>query len=85
MNRRSFLTTLAAAFALDPERALWVPGKKLISIPKPRLTGWPASSETLKPGDIFTVRRVHGGAWVRYDVLYDPTSKFVVTEVFVSS
>lgn len=37
MNRRGFLSLLgagAAALALDPERALWVPGKKLISIPK---------------------------------------------------
>ncbi len=36
MNRRSFLSTLlgGAAVALDPERLLWVPGKKLISIPK---------------------------------------------------
>lgn len=37
MNRRAFLTTLAAAFALDPERALWVPGRKLISIAAPRV------------------------------------------------
>lgn len=36
MNRRSFLASVAAALVLDPERALWVPGKKLISIPKPR-------------------------------------------------
>jgi hypothetical protein len=35
MNRRAFLASLAAALALDPERALWVPGKKLISIPPP--------------------------------------------------
>lgn len=36
MNRRGFFGTLfggAAAMALDPERLLWVPGKKLISIP----------------------------------------------------
>ena len=33
MNRRSFLSALAASLVLDPERALWVPGKKLISIP----------------------------------------------------
>lgn len=34
MNRRSFISALAgaAAFAMDPERLLWVP--KLISIPK---------------------------------------------------
>lgn len=36
MKRRRFIGALlggASAFALDPERALWVPGKKLISIP----------------------------------------------------
>ena len=33
MNRRSFFETIAAAFAFDPERLLWTPGKKLISIP----------------------------------------------------
>ena len=35
MNRRGFFGLLAgaAALALDPEKALWVPGKKLISIP----------------------------------------------------
>lgn len=41
MNRRSFLTglaTLIGGAALDPERLLWVPGKKLISIPKPAWT-----------------------------------------------
>ena len=36
MNRRSFLAGLATAFVVDPERLLWVPGKKTISIPKPR-------------------------------------------------
>lgn len=38
MNRRGFLSGLlggAAALTLDHERVLWVPGKKLISIPKP--------------------------------------------------
>lgn len=37
MNRRSLLKTLfggAAALTLDPERALWVPGAKLISVPR---------------------------------------------------
>lgn len=33
MNRRGFLGALAAALVLDPERALWVPGKKVVSIP----------------------------------------------------
>lgn len=38
MNRRGFLSFLGAAVAsatLDPEKLLWEPGKKLISIPKP--------------------------------------------------
>ncbi len=33
-SRRNFLSMLAASFALDPERLLWKPGAKLISIPK---------------------------------------------------
>jgi len=36
MNRRGFFGLLGgavAALTLDPEKALWVPGKKLISIP----------------------------------------------------
>jgi hypothetical protein len=35
INRRGFLSFIpaAAAIAADPERLLWVPGKKLISIP----------------------------------------------------
>ncbi len=39
MQRRSFLGAIAgvlAGAALDPERLLWVPGKKVISIPAPR-------------------------------------------------
>jgi hypothetical protein len=38
MNRRGFfgaLAAIAATATLDPERLLWVPGKKLISIPPP--------------------------------------------------
>ena len=37
-SRRGFLGMLGAAaagFALDPERALWTPGARLISIPRP--------------------------------------------------
>lgn len=36
VTRRAFLSALAAAFVLDPEKLLWQPGAKLISIPKPR-------------------------------------------------
>lgn len=34
MDRRFFLAMLSAS-TLDPERSLWRPGAKLISIPKP--------------------------------------------------
>lgn len=38
MNRRAFLGAIAAGLAavIDPERLLWVPRRKLISIPAPR-------------------------------------------------
>lgn len=36
MNRCGFLGLLAGA-AVDPERLLWVPGRKLISIPAPSI------------------------------------------------
>lgn len=38
MNRRSFIAQMIAAglvATIDPERLLWEPGRKLISIPKP--------------------------------------------------
>jgi hypothetical protein len=34
VNRRGFLAAALGALAYDPERALWTPGKKLISIPR---------------------------------------------------
>ena len=38
LNRRGFLTSLAAALVapVDPDRLLWVPGARLYSIPKPQ-------------------------------------------------
>ena len=44
MNRRGFFAALSG-FALDPERLLWTPGKKLISIPKPRFKVYTELSE----------------------------------------
>lgn len=35
MNRRGFIGSLLATALLDPEKLLWVPGKKTIFIPKP--------------------------------------------------
>jgi hypothetical protein len=40
LNRRGFLGAIGAAVAaatLDPERALWIPGAKVYSIPAPRV------------------------------------------------
>jgi hypothetical protein len=37
MNRRGFLLSMLASATLDPERLLWRPGEKLISIPKPAI------------------------------------------------
>ena len=53
MNRRGFLATLAAVAAgalLDPERALWVRGKKLISIPKAIRPAWRWEALMVEPG-----------------------------------
>ena len=40
INRRGFFGLLAGGLvaAADPERLLWTPGKRLISIPRPRGT-----------------------------------------------
>jgi hypothetical protein len=58
MNRRAFLATLAAGLTRDPERLLWVPGRRLISIPKPRPVGTATlfnGPEELRSGDLFEV------------------------------
>ncbi len=59
LNRRGFFSTLAAVAAtaaLDPERLLWIPGKRLISIPEPVFHGW-ATPEFFSLGDIITFDR----------------------------
>ncbi len=62
MERRGFFGVIAgfaATAVLDPERDLWVPGKKLISIPSPlvqadvtlqAVSGWP----DVAVGDVLT-------------------------------
>lgn len=60
MNRRAFLATLASAaagIALDPERALWVPGRKRIFLPAQPPSLW--SPVALHAGDIFTIAGVY--------------------------
>lgn len=39
MNRRSFVASLLAAAMLDPERLLWIPGKKTIFLPPASISG----------------------------------------------
>ncbi len=57
MNRRGFLGALIGAvggLTLDSERLLWVPGKKLISIPSPIITT--LGTYRAKIGDTVIVR-----------------------------
>lgn len=74
MNRRLFLGSLLAAFALDPEKLLWRPGAKLISIPKP-----PIVACVLNVGDVFTIagRNVVNP---RFPIL----ERYIVTGIWVS-
>lgn len=39
MTRRGLIGALLGAATMDPERLLWVPGAKTISIPKPVVSG----------------------------------------------
>jgi hypothetical protein len=58
MNRRSFLGAILASAVLDPERLLWRPGAKLISIPKPQApvtSGWSASPVLIRKGDVIMI------------------------------
>lgn len=66
MNRRGFFSTLAATagiLAIDPERALWTPGKKLISIPPVvRVPEWKQVYRIVScsENDIAAIYRKHG-------------------------
>lgn len=55
MQRRSFMSTMLAAAILDPERLLWVRGKKLVSIPT-KVVRSGSHVLSLKIGDLVTVR-----------------------------
>jgi hypothetical protein len=85
MNRRAFLAALAAGLVLDPERLLYVPGKKLISIPKPRLG--PLDSTVTVPffniGDIVTFAGRHAVNPLTREELTD-LQEYRVTHVYES-
>jgi hypothetical protein len=72
LNRRSFLASVAAAIALDPERALWVPGKKLITVGRPPI---PVHLETMYSVYDFKVitrmSAVHGNLILTADLVRD--------------
>ncbi len=59
LNRRGFFSTLAAVAAtaaLDPERLLWLPGKKLISIPAAiTVSGEWTPPMRFEVGDVITI------------------------------
>lgn len=60
LTRRGFLgslATAAAGLALDPERALWVPGQKRIFLPAAKPSLW--SSTSLPIADIFTIDGIY--------------------------
>jgi hypothetical protein len=66
MERRSFLTGALAGFAsalvIDPERLLWVPGRKVISLPKSDTfycDWWTPGYRALKPGSVFDVTALY--------------------------
>ncbi len=63
MNRRGFLSALIASCGLDPERLLYVPGAKLISIPAPSVILAPkrigGSPFLVYRNGIFQVPEVH--------------------------
>lgn len=62
MNRRAFLSALAAAFVLDPEKLLWQPGAKLISIARPRrIVGYDRVPHIEQRGGAFQAINICGG------------------------
>ena len=65
MNRRRFLEMLtgaAATMVLDPEKLLWVPGKKTIFIPKPVI------KPTLDDWEVVAVWEYGGTGWVPFSL-----------------
>lgn len=85
-TRRGFFGLLAGAIAgatLDPDKLLWEPGRKLVSIPAPPPITVPAIWKGIEVGDIITI----GGRYAmnprtREELPY--LQQFVITSVILS-
>lgn len=76
MNRRGFLAALAgAAAAYDPERLLWVPGAKTISIPAEQPIEWIAATREFM--DERTMARIRRYGIVHITTKYGPDGTYV--------
>lgn len=64
LNRRGFLAMLTAAFVADPERLLWIPGKKLISVPKPYFPPYVSEAEIIASRMAFVRPGLEKLVWV---------------------
>lgn len=84
MNRRSFLAVLGAAaagFAVDPERALWMPGQKTHILPPPK--GWKRDNDLYVPidfkkGDVITISGTYSVNPVTGKVIHGQLQRFVI-------
>lgn len=69
-TRRGFLGMLGAVIAgatLDPEFALWVPGKKLISIPKPYIQVFPPNAYEIITRSLVLIGEIHPNGAISAD------------------
>lgn len=82
MNRRGFLGFLGAAVvgaALDPEKLLWVPGRKLISIPPaPKVDAF----SLLEIGDIIEIEGRYAVNPVTRQIAINPVDGSPIRQLF---
>ena len=78
LSRRGFLSAFGATAVLDPERLLWRPGAKHISIPKPTWVGLDWSNTVSytqliwvsSEGRVFSLDRIHGLRDMSYTIAF---------------
>lgn len=64
-NRRNFIASLVASASIDPERDLWVQGKKIYSIPEPALYDPAIALPNMIPLAQEMARKFNKRAWDR--------------------